>query len=399
MKNIFTIFKKEMRDLLRDRRTLMAMIIIPFCLIPVLFTLMSTITSSQAESAREKKIKIALYDFDENSELIEKYKFRKDIKLYLDIEYSRFRELVYQDSLDFGIIIGDPDRSFRDDIEGGRTGEVSVFYKASADTILYQRAVNTINRYKQNVLQERLSALGANQSTITPIEVVPRNVYNQRESFGKLAGGLLPYFFVLFCFVGAMYPAIDLFTGEKERGTIETLLVVPANRLHILIGKMMVVITAGVISGLLTIVGLFVALKVAPNIDEAIAEIVLQILTPSSISLVILMMIPLTTFFAGILIPASIYAKSFKEAQSVIQPMMILAIVPLAIGMLPGIELTPLTAAIPVLNVALASKEIIAGTLDYGLLAIVFASLFVLAAIGIMLCRRWFGSEGNILRV
>jgi len=204
--------------------------------------------------------------------------------------------------------------------------------------------------------------------------------------------------FVLFCLMGAMYPAIDLFTGEKERGTIETILSVPASRLQILIGKMMVVVISGVVSGVLTILGLYLAMKLTPDIPDFMKDIAADILSPSSLLWIILMLIPLTTFFSGVLIPASIYSKSFKEAQSLIQPLVFVVIMPLIVGMMPGIELNTMTALIPVVNVALATKEIIAGTIDYGLLALVFLSLFAFAAIGILICVRWFGHEGNILR-
>ncbi|MEO1712622.1 MAG: ABC transporter permease, partial [Bacteroidota bacterium] len=97
--------------------------------------------------------------------------------------------------------------------------------------------------------------------------------------------------------------------------------------------------------------------------------------------------------------PASIYARSFKEAQSLIQPMLIVVILPLAvIASVPTIQLNLATAIIPVVNVGLASREVIAGTIDFGLLAVVFLSLLAFAGIGIALCVRWFGQEGNILR-
>ena len=195
-----------------------------------------------------------------------------------------------------------------------------------------------------------------------------------------------------------MYPAIDLFTGEKERGTIETILTVPASRLQILIGKMLVVVISGVISGVLVILGLYLTLRFNPDVPDMVLNIANQILTPLNLGLIILMLIPLTTFFSGILIPVSIYSKSFKEAQSLITPMTFVVILPLIVAMMPGFKLTVMTALIPIVNVALATKEIVAGTIDYGLLGLVFLSLFVFAAIGIGMCVKWFGSEGNILR-
>ena len=111
------------------------------------------------------------------------------------------------------------------------------------------------------------------------------------------------------------------------------------------------------------------------------------------------MLIPLSTFFAGVLIPTSIYAKSFKEAQSLINPFLFVAMIPLFISVIGNIELNFWTACVPILNVALATKEIVAGTISYGLLAVVFISLIVFAMLGIMLCVKWFSSERNLMRV
>ncbi len=396
MRIIFTIFKKEIIDTLRDRRTMFTMVLIPFLLIPLTFTIITLVSSSQTETARDKQLKIAVFSNDNGAELVKWLKRRKDMDVTEAIQPQKFKKLIRQDSLDFALII---DKEFDQAINSGTTGEVSIYYKSITDTILYKRLTSTISRYHDNLLQLRLNALGATMETINPIAVNNVNVYSSRESIGKLAGGILPYFFVLFCFIGAMYPAIDLFTGEKERSTIETLLVVPANRLQILIGKMLVVVCTGVISGLLTILGLFVALKFNTEIPAFISGVAMQLLNPRASFLVVTMMIPLTTFFAGILIPASIYARSFKEAQSLIQPLVFIVIIPLIIGFIPGTNFNFVTASIPILNIALATREIIAGTIDFGLLLIVYFSLFIFAGLGIYISFRWFGHEGNIFRV
>jgi sodium transport system permease protein len=195
-----------------------------------------------------------------------------------------------------------------------------------------------------------------------------------------------------------MYPAIDLFTGEKERGTIETILTTPVRRIHILSGKMIVVVATGIISALLAIVGLFGGLNFADTLPAQITEVTGDILQPQFILLLLTMLIPLTVFFAGILIPISIYAKSFKEAQSIITPINILVILPGVVGMMPGIELDFQTAVIPIINIALATKDIVAGTIDYGLLAVVYGSLILFAMLSVAFSVRYFDRETNILR-
>jgi sodium transport system permease protein len=125
---------------------------------------------------------------------------------------------------------------------------------------------------------------------------------------------------------------------------------------------------------------------------------VMAILDVQTVLLVLSLLLPLTVFFAAFLLSMSVFAKSYKEAQSMISPLMIVVILPVMIGLFPGIELDPVTALIPVLNVSLATKEIIAGTIKTGLLLEVYASLLVLAGVSLFGCARWFEREETIFR-
>ena len=117
-----------------------------------------------------------------------------------------------------------------------------------------------------------------------------------------------------------------------------------------------------------------------------------------STALVFSLLIPLCIFFAAILLSISIFAHSFKEAQSIMTPLNILVIFPVFIGLFPGIELDRLTALIPILNVSLATKEIISETIQPGLLLEVHLSLFILAALGLFFCTKNFQRETTIFR-
>jgi sodium transport system permease protein len=109
------------------------------------------------------------------------------------------------------------------------------------------------------------------------------------------------------------------------------------------------------------------------------------------------LLLPLVVFFAGVMIPIAIYAKSFKEAQSIITPLNIIMVLPAMIGFFPGIELDLGTAFIPVINVVLATKELIAGTLSIGYFLSVFSVMLLIAGLAVMLSYRQFGKEQNIL--
>jgi sodium transport system permease protein len=203
---------------------------------------------------------------------------------------------------------------------------------------------------------------------------------------------------VIFCFVGSTYPAIDLGAGEKERGTLETLLATPASRLQILIGKFGVVASAGIGSAAIAMLGLIVGARTAAKLPSHVTETVMGLIEPGTILMLMSLLVPLAVFFAAGLLSISIFARSFKEAQSLMTPLSIVVIMPVVIGLMPGIKLDATTALIPVLNVSLASKDIIAGTISYGLMAEVYGSLVVLAALSLYGCARWFGRESTIFR-
>ena len=387
MNAAWTIFKKEMKETLRDRRTLLIMIVMPLLLIPVILGLASNITASQAEAELQKDVRIGFFGNDNGSELLRWLDRRRDFRVYTDIEPMFFKDLIREDSLEIGIILGE---DFDENLENNRTGSIQVFYN-STNEIHYDRVLETLEAYHEDVLDKRLALMQADKQIIRPTAIEQVDVYTQRESLGKMVGGFLPYIFVVFCLLGAMYPSIDLFTGEKERETLETILTVPASRLQILLGKMGTITLAGIISGGLAILGLYLSIQFNPEFPDFMRNIILQILNPTAIFQILLLIIPLTIFFAGVLIPASIYARSFKEAQTIIQPMLILVIIPLAlVAILPNVELNFFTAVLPIVNVGLACRDIIAGTLDIGLFIVVFISLVVLAGIGVGLCIRWF---------
>jgi sodium transport system permease protein len=215
---------------------------------------------------------------------------------------------------------------------------------------------------------------------------------------GKMAGGFLPYIFIAFGFIGCMYPAIDLFTGEKERGTIETLLTTPVARWKILIGKMLVVVSSGMLAASCSLIGLFISIEYLDlGAEKEIMEVIHGMLNLPFILSLLALLFPMVIFFAGVMIPIAIYAKSFKEAQSIITPLNIVMVLPAMIGFFPGIELNLNTAFIPVINVVLATKELIAGTLSFGYFLSVFSVMLLIAGLAVLLSYRQFGKESNIL--
>jgi len=394
MKEVLHIARKEFKDTVRDKRTLMAMIVVPLLLFPVIFTVVSGLQSESMEKAMSRELKVAVAGSQVPSGLQAQLESGPNLRLISFGQDTSYRRYVRSDSLDAAITVP-PD--FQSRVDNMQTGRLQLYYHSTEEGV-EQRLTALLDQYKAKLRRQRLAMLDISEEAIQPLQVDKMDMATMQEKIGKYVGGFIPYIFIIFCFIGAMYPAIDLFTGEKERGTIETILTTPVKRIHILTGKMSVVVATGIISALLAIVGLFGGLNFAGTLPAQITQVTGDILQPKFILLLLSMLIPLTIFFAGIMIPISIYAKSFKEAQSIITPINILVILPGIVGLLPGVELTLQTALIPVVNIALATKDIVAGTIDYSLLAAVYGSLILFALLSVAFSVRYFGRETNILR-
>ena len=124
----------------------------------------------------------------------------------------------------------------------------------------------------------------------------------------------------------------------------------------------------------------------------------MNIIEPGTMLLFLAMLIPLCAFFGALLLSVSIFARTYKEAQSIIAPLNFMVLIPLLVGIFPGVRLNWTTALIPLLNISLATKELIAGTIDPLHLVLVFAVLFILAVAGLFFCSRWFRREEVIFR-
>lgn len=394
---IGTIFRKELRETLRDRRTIIMMIVIPTLVLPVILTVVGKITASFEEDAAKKEVIIGVVESG-NSPLIRELHALPDTlgkRKFVRVQtQSELKKLISSDSINIGLVV--PATS-DNNLSERKPMRFTVLYHGT-EIGMEERAKAYINFLSEKFTQERYRQMHLNAAELTPLSPEYVNVASDKEMIGKLAGGFLPYIFIAFGFMGCMYPAIDLFTGEKERGTIETLLTVPVPRLQILIGKMGVVVCSGLLASTCSLAGLFLSIEVFDLVkDKAFLSIIHGLLTPGFLGMLYLLLLPLVIFFAGIMVPIAIRSKSFKEAQSSITPMNMLIILPAMAGLLPGIELNAVTAVIPIVNVVLATKELIAGTLEWPLIGLSFIVMCTLAFVMVSIARRKFGDESSVV--
>ena len=392
MSTILTVFKKEMLDTLRDRRTLITAILMPAIMTPLLFWGGGKFISFIMEKEKNKKLKVAVLNApDEFLALIDTSKFTIQEGSY---DMGRGRDEILSDSLD--AMIGFQEGFSEKQSKMGQS-KVDFWYK-STNLSVESRLSDIVDDYEESLLEGRIAELNISERTIDPIQLRQHDIAPPKEQIGKTIGGFLPYLFIIFCFTGCMYPSLDLITGEKERGTIETLLTVPASRFKILSGKVLAIALVGLAAGIMGILGIVIAAKFLPDIPAELGDVLSGMVTPKFIVLLFLMLIPLCFFFAGALCALVVRAKSFKEAQSIVSPLMMVVILPAAAATFPGIELDWKTAFVPILNISLATKELIADTINMNHYVAIVTSLILLAMLAIFISYRAFAKEGNVLK-
>lgn len=385
------IIKKEITEILRDKRTLMTMIVIPILLFPVILSVMVKTTKHFSDEANNKKLTVVVDVKDLEHPIVEHLIQLASEDSLLDlrpvVDFSKTKELIQQDSIQAAVYIAEENEPIQ-----------AVVWHDGTKVDLVGRITGLVEKAKQLSVNKQLEMFDIKPEDVSGFEYQMMSTASVQETVGKLAGGFLPYIFIAFAFLGCMYPAIDLFTGEKERGTIETLLTAPIARWQILFAKMSVVVLSGLLAAILSLVGLYISMSGLNIIeDPTLLTVVKSILTPKFIATLFVLQIPLTIFISGVLIPLAIYAKSFKEAQSIITPLNIVVILPAVIGFLPGIELNSTTAMIPIVNIVLATKELAAGTLDYMYLTISALIMCSIAAIAVFVSYKQFEKETNVL--
>ncbi len=401
LQNVGIVYRKELTEALRDRRTLISTLLVPLLLFPLLSVGFGALAFSLVKKAEEETPKIMLLGGADSPNVLAE--LRKIDKIEVVPATADWKDQIINKQIRAAIAIPD---GFEASLQQETPKTIEIYkYKGelkssiSADTI-----EKRLKEYRDQVIESRLKANHLPASVLRPFVIKQDNVAPPEKVGGAAFGGIIGYMVILLCLTGGMYPAMDLTAGEKERGTMETILSSPIPRLDLVLGKFFLVLTASLVTAALSVISMGVSfwgmqqmksLDIASNPDAA--EMQLHIGIPAVLS-VFLMALPLAVLFSAGLITISLFAKSYKEAQSYVSPLMILVILPAVAAMLPGVELTSKLALIPILNVSLLCKELVTGTYHWNFIAIIFSSTCVYAAIALFLAVKMFQREDVLFR-
>jgi sodium transport system permease protein len=293
---------------------------------------------------------------------------------------------------------------FDEAIARGDSARVDILYYEGdiKSEIATGRLESFFKDLRQRTIEERLTARNLSANLIRPFEVARENVAPPEKAGAAVFAGLIPYLVILLCLTGAMYPAMDLTAGEKERGTMETILTSPVSRTHLVLGKFLTVLTASIATAALAVASMFLSTRYARYVlgdvpPEAAAQLHM-VIDPKAVAAVFTMVLPIAVLFSAVLLAISVFAKSYKEAQSYISPLMIVVILPAVASILPGVELNARLALIPILNTSLVSKEIVSGTYHWNYIALIFGSSCFYAALALFTAVKLFQREDVLFR-
>jgi len=398
-RNIATVYRKELRDSLRDRRTVVSMIVVPVVLMPLLTIGLGVLSVALFGRAMQEIPAVMVLGGEDSPQVLAALRARGDIQIVPG------RPDYTQEILDRKIRAAvEIPRDFDGAVARGEPATVRIYMDAGELKSGFgaDRLQRFFGDFRERTVHRRLEARQIPNTLVEPFRIEQTNIASPEKVGGALLGGLVPYFVVLFCVTGAMYPAIDLTAGEKERGTIETILCSPVSRVHLVLGKFFMVLTASLFAAALSMASMaltFSAVRAfAARFAQSDATALAVRISPLAIVAVFLMIVPLSVFFSAALLAIALFAKSYKEAQSYLAPLLTVVILPAVVSLLPGVELNVPLSLVPVLNTSLVSKEIVAGTYHWNYLMLIFGSSCVYAAVALWVAVKLFQREEVLFR-
>lgn len=353
--NLWNILKKELRELFRDKKSLAMMLIIPI-FIPLLVIGMSALFESQVSKDLSEYNKIGFaYEITETE---------KSIAEEMNIEIINGNEEELKKKYDNGEInlyVTKQDNKYIINTDGS---DNSTFAKSLMETYF--------NTYKQYLQQSYLQENNINPDEVLNIIAVEENVLEKDNYFANYIKNYAFLFIMMAITVSATYPATDTTAGERERGTLETLLTFPIKSKDIIVGKFLGVTVSSIITGIISLALAVISLILTKNMFS-IYDGIEVMYSPITLLFAIIVIIAYSFFISGLCIAIASTSKTFKEAQSALTPLTFISFFPGMIAFMMGITTTPILAIVPFLNFTLIFTDINNGTinlLNIGLMAI-----------------------------
>lgn len=392
-KIISALYKKEITDILRDKKTILMMIVVPLILYPLMFLGSMALFSSILSASTSKAYTVALDGVNDPDTMKQYFKDNEEHFKYTFIIKEPGEGETDAAMLEAGTIDAYVAESVSDNHP-----YFEIAYRASeTDSQTAAGMVEKmLSKYRDELRSEAFIEQGLDEKTMmNPIGFFMKDYSSNEENVGFLMGYILPFLLIVSILMGALYPAIDTTAGEKERGTLETLLTLPVNNMELITAKFLAVSTiavAAAILNLLSMGGLTAFMASSMNMLSENMNVDLASFIPS-MGVTFICILVFALFASAVSLCSCIMAKSFKEAQNLTTPIMLIFLLGGMAGMIPSLELTEKTALIPVVNITLLIASIFKFHFDLSIIAIVLFSNIAYSALAVVIMTRLFSSE------
>ena len=373
--NVFNILKKELREMFRDKKSLAMMLVIPI-FIPLLVIGMSALFESQ--------MNMPITDYN---------------RIGFNYELNSVEESIIDD-LEINPIY-DTEENLKEQFEKGeivlyvtKNNNVYTINGDDSDTTAYASSLveSYFQIYKDYLQTDYLANHNVDPSEVLNIITLEENIVTEDNFFASYVTNYAFFFIIMAITVSATYPATDATAGEKERGTLETLLTFPIKSKDIIIGKFLSVSLSSIITGVLSLVLAILSLKIANNMFS-IYEGMNLMLSSSSLIFALIVILAYSFLISGLCIAIASKSKTFKEAQSALTPLTFISFFPGMIAFMIGITTTNVYACIPFLNYTLIFTDITSGNINFIHILLMLISTVIIIIVILKIIIKQYKSE------
>ena len=404
MRGALLIVKKEFMELSKDRKTMFFTFLMPLLLYPLLFTMMNRLGSSDEAKRQGKPSRILLTD--PSGALAPALRADPQHFQLVAPPPGGPKQAIRDQKLELALEV---DATATDRLAQCETFTLKALYDRSDDTstLALERLKDTLRKQDTRWVQARLQAIGAGPQLAVPSRLEVTEAGDLGLTLGKIVGSFLPYLLVIMMYVGSMQHGIYVTAGEKERGTLLSLLATSLPRNQIIIGKLLYIFLIGLITALIHLtsmalsVGRVMAGATAHGGGEAAGALsgLSALANPVTMGLTFLLMIPLGLFFANFILLGGIQARTTVEAGTALTPGSFVVIFLGVYSLAPGIEKMAFLPYVPVVNVSLAIRKLFSQQGNVWEYLVALTMTIGLAALMTWVSTRMLNRESAIFKV
>lgn len=382
-----TVFRKELREMLRDRRSLMVMFGLPLVVYPLIAIGLATLGSEKKKELTERPGRVTVVNLEDAPGLHELLLSPESGIRLFGVDHPR--QALAAGKIDAVITV--PQGAERRAVAGEKIElNVALDRSRTESAFVETKLINIIADYQREVIKERLAQRGVPPIVLTPVETATTDIATASQRFGKILAQALPLLLLMTGMLGALFPALNATTTERELGTLEALLVTPATRAELLIAKGALVLVCALLTAGLNVASMsLVLLRTVSMMDRFDGALDVSV-GPLVLSYVAA--IPALIFFTAIVIIVGLVARNFREANSFATPVMLIPLASLAVSITEP-EATTAMLITPVANTTVIIREVLTGRAEFSAFFLAFASSGIYAAIMLSLAGRLFSSE------